>query len=228
MHRLSEALAAFEVTQQYEAARDQIDRVTEELRAKRRRGQLDPVVEELKVAVTERNTSTYTTARQRAADNLELVAQLDRKLTLFSTLTAGAPELAGTLTAMPSDTVWDERAADSERAWNWSRAHAWVMRLAAPDSENSAAGRDVGDPVAAYDAQGDVLTYTLGDGADESSFDIDQATGQIMVGAGTMLDFEGDSSYTVMVTATGPGHGHRPGARPPARGTAMMTPTPSR
>ena len=73
-------------------------------------------------------------------------------------------------------------------------------------SENSAAGRDVGDPVAAYDAQGDALTYTIG-GADESSFDIDQATGQIMVGAGTMLDFEGDSSYTVMVTATGPGHG---------------------
>ena len=135
LHRLSDALAAFEAAQQYEAARDQIDRAIEELRAQRRRGQLDPVVEELKAAVTERNTSTYTTARQRAADNLELVAQLDRKLTLLSTLTAGGPELAGMLTAMPSDTVWDERAADFERAWNWSRAHAWVTRLAAPDSE---------------------------------------------------------------------------------------------
>ena len=135
LDRLSDALAAFEVAQQYEAARDQIDHLIEELRAQRRHGQLDPVVEELRVAVTERNTSTYTTARQRAADNLELVAQLDRKLTLLSTLTAGAPGLAGMLTAMPSDTVWDERAADFERAWNWSRAHAWVTRLAAPDSE---------------------------------------------------------------------------------------------
>ena len=135
LDRLSDSLAAFEVAQQYEAARNQIERVIEELRAQRRRSRLDPVVEELTVAVTERNTSTYTTARQRAADNLELVAQLDRKLTLLNTLTAEAPGLAGMLTAMPSDTVWDERAADFERAWNWSRAYAWVTRLANPDSE---------------------------------------------------------------------------------------------
>ena len=73
-------------------------------------------------------------------------------------------------------------------------------------AENAAAGTNVGAPVAAYDAQGDVLTYTLGDGADEASFDINQATGQIMVGAGTDLDLEEDPSYTVEVTATGPGH----------------------
>ena len=72
--------------------------------------------------------------------------------------------------------------------------------------ENSVAGTNVGAQVAAYDAQGDVLTYTISGGADEDSFDIDRATGQIMVGAGTMLDFEADPSYTVMVTATGPGH----------------------
>ena len=76
--------------------------------------------------------------------------------------------------------------------------------------ENSAAGRDIGDPVAAYDAQGDVLTYTISGGG-EASFDIDRATGQIMVGAGTMLDFEAPRSYTVMVTATGPGHGDADG-----------------
>ena len=49
-----------------------------------------------------------------------------------------------------------------------------------------------------------MLTYTLG-GADEASFDIDRATGQIMVGAGTMLDFEAEPAYTVMVTATARG-----------------------
>ena len=32
------------------------------------------------------------------------------------------------------------------------------------------------------DAEGDVLTYTISDGADEDPFDIDRATGQIMVG----------------------------------------------
>ena len=74
-------------------------------------------------------------------------------------------------------------------------------------AENSAAGNNVDKPVAATDAEGDILTYTISGGADEASFDIDRATGQIKVGAETMLDFEGDDSYTVMVTATGPGHG---------------------
>ena len=73
--------------------------------------------------------------------------------------------------------------------------------------ENSDASTNVGARVAAYDAEGDALTYTISGGEDEDSFDIDQATGQLMVGAKTMLDFEGDSSYTVMVTATGPRHG---------------------
>ena len=135
LHRLSDALAALEAAQQYEAARAQIDRVFDELRVQRRHGQLDPVVDELILAVTNRNVSTYTIARQLATDNLELAAQLDRKLKLLDRLAAGAPDLAGTLTAEPSTTLWAERAVDFERAWNWSRAHAWVTRLAAPDAE---------------------------------------------------------------------------------------------
>ena len=67
--------------------------------------------------------------------------------------------------------------------------------------ENSAFGNNVGDPVAATDADGDTLTYTLG-GADAGPFDIDGGTGQITVGAGTTLDFETQTTYTVVVTAT--------------------------
>ena len=46
-------------------------------------------------------------------------------------------------------------------------------------AENMAAGEDIGNPVAANDANGDALTYTLG-GTDAASFDIDSATGQLM------------------------------------------------
>ena len=66
--------------------------------------------------------------------------------------------------------------------------------------ENTAAGMDIGDPVAAMDADaGDTLTYTLG-GTDMASFAIDSATGQLMTMAA--LDFETKASYTVDVTAT--------------------------
>ena len=67
--------------------------------------------------------------------------------------------------------------------------------------ENTPKGRPVEDPVAASDAEGDVLTYTLGgDGA--ASFDIDVATGQLRTKA--TLDRETKAAYEVMVTATDP------------------------
>ena len=68
--------------------------------------------------------------------------------------------------------------------------------------ENTASGSPVGEPVEATDAHGG-LTYTLG-GSDASSFTIDSGTGQIRVGAGTMLDFETTRSYSVEVTAKDP------------------------
>ena len=65
--------------------------------------------------------------------------------------------------------------------------------------ENTAAGEDIGNPVAANDANGDALTYALS-GTDAASFDIDPDTGQLMTKVA--LDFEAKASYTVTVTAS--------------------------
>ena len=69
--------------------------------------------------------------------------------------------------------------------------------------ENSASGANVGSRVSATDRDRDRLTYALS-GTDASSFTINSSSGQIMVGTGTMLDFEDKASYTVTVTATDP------------------------
>ena len=66
-------------------------------------------------------------------------------------------------------------------------------------AENTAAGMNIGNPVAASDANGDALTYTLS-GTDAASFDIGSATGQLMTLVA--LDYETKSSYEVMVTAS--------------------------
>ena len=70
-------------------------------------------------------------------------------------------------------------------------------------AENSTG--NIGGPVAATDADGDTLTYAITGGPDQSSFRIDPATGQLMVGPDLMIDFEDavniDDSYTVIVTA---------------------------
>ena len=68
-------------------------------------------------------------------------------------------------------------------------------------AENSAAGTQVGDPVAATDEDEDEneLTYELS-GADAMYFEIDDM-GQITVREGTMLDYESDKT-TYMVTVT--------------------------
>ena len=65
--------------------------------------------------------------------------------------------------------------------------------------ENSAEGTAVGEPVAATDANGDALTYSItGSGA----FAISESTGQITVSGS--LDYETQASYTLTVTATDP------------------------
>ena len=78
-------------------------------------------------------------------------------------------------------------------------------------AEDTAAGMDIGAPVAATDADNDTLTYTLG-GTDRASFAINRATGQLMTRAA--LDFEMKPSYSVTVTASdGEEAGHRHGDR---------------
>ena len=56
-------------------------------------------------------------------------------------------------------------------------------------AENTAAGADVGTPVAATDADSDSLIYDLS-GPDAKLFSIDFSTGQISVGSDAMLDYE--------------------------------------
>ena len=68
--------------------------------------------------------------------------------------------------------------------------------------ENSASGASVGAAVRATDADRDRLTYSLR-GTNAGSFTIN-SSGQIMVGTGTMLDFEDKASYTVTARATDP------------------------
>ena len=66
--------------------------------------------------------------------------------------------------------------------------------------ENTSAGVDIGDPVAATDQDtSDVLTYSLG-GTDAASFAIVTTSGQLQTKAA--LDYETKNSYTVAVTAT--------------------------
>ena len=68
-------------------------------------------------------------------------------------------------------------------------------------AENTVSGTNIGAPVAATDADGDTLTYSL-EGTDAASFSINSGTGQLMTRAA--LDYETKMSYTVMVTAMDP------------------------
>ena len=75
-------------------------------------------------------------------------------------------------------------------------------------AENTAAGTNIGTPVAATDADtGDTLIYSIG-GTDAASFSIVSASGQLRTKAA--LDYETKSSYTVTVTVyDGNGGGDR-------------------
>ena len=135
LHHLGEALAAFESTRRYEVARSRTDGTLEDLQTQSLRGQIDASAVDLRAAVIERDPSKYRDARRRALENREVEAQLSRKLALLRRLQDVAPELAQVLIQTFGDPIWDERAPNFERTWNWSRAHGWVVRLSAPGSE---------------------------------------------------------------------------------------------
>ena len=64
--------------------------------------------------------------------------------------------------------------------------------------ENTESGVDIGAPVSATDDDNDDLTYTL-EGVDASSFEIDEAAGQLQTKSGVTYDHESKSSYSVVV-----------------------------
>ena len=69
-------------------------------------------------------------------------------------------------------------------------------------SATDTSARNVGDPVAATDADsGDALTYSLV-GTDAAKFDIDSSTGQIKTKAGQNYDHQGDGTLSVTVSVT--------------------------
>ena len=68
-------------------------------------------------------------------------------------------------------------------------------------AENTAAGTDIGAVLAATDADGHRLIWSLG-GADAASFRIVSTSGQLQTRSGVTYDFETDSSYSVTVTVT--------------------------
>ena len=67
-------------------------------------------------------------------------------------------------------------------------------------AENTAAGGNIGTPVAATDADNDTLTYSLGETPDDNVFDIVSTTGQLRTK--DALDFETKSSYQVTITVS--------------------------
>ena len=107
-------------------------------------------------------------------------------MTITVTNVDEAPEIM----RAPDANVAPEFASDTEDG----ASDAW--------RRDAVAGEDIGNPVAANDANGDALTYALS-GTDAASFDIDSATGQLMTQ--TALDYENKDTYMVTVTASDPG-----------------------
>ncbi len=129
-------------------------------------------------------TKTSYMVKVIATDSFGATASID--VTITVTDVNEGPEI--TITVTDVDNVAPE-FADSE---DGARSVA----------ENTVAGEDIGNPVAASDANGDALTYALS-GIDAASFDIDTGSGQLMTLVA--LDYETKATYSVTVTASDSG-----------------------
>ena len=84
-----------------------------------------------------------------------------------------------------------------EAATNHAPAFTDGASTARSVAENTAAGRNVGEPITARDRNGDRLTFSLG-GADAASFDILGSSGQLQTSAA--LNYEAKTTYAVTVS----------------------------
>ena len=109
------------------------------------------------------------------------------------TVTASDGSLTDTITVTIN--VTDAAETPANRAPVFSQGTSTTRMVA----ENTAAGLHIGTPVAATDADNDILTYILG-GIDATSFVIDATTGQLKTKAA--LDYETKRSYTVSVSVS--------------------------
>ena len=140
------------------------------------------------------NFKVDNTGQISTAVELDYETQSEYMVTLTATDPSGASD-----TIMVRITVTDEND-DAMITPNRMPVFADGEMADREVAENSAAGTQVGDPVAATDEDENELTYELS-GADAMYFEIDDM-GQITVGEGTMLDYESDkTTYMVTVTA---------------------------
>ena len=119
-----------------------------------------------------------------------------------------------TLGALDADTRYEVqvRARSAEGVSDWSQAaEGRTLQNQVPVfsegssttrqlDENTGAGVDIGAPVAATDAEGDRIVYSL-EGADEGAFRINSSSGQLVTRAGAVYDFETTTEYRVTVRA---------------------------
>ena len=135
--------------------------------------------------------NTWTTiAGATAASYTPVAADLGRQLRVTAAYTD--PQGAG------KSAVATLAAVEAALVVNHQPAFADTMTTRSV-AENTAAGENIGAPVAAGDDDGDSLTYTLG-GTDASSFAIVEDSGQLQTRSA--LDFETKAMYSVTVSVS--------------------------
>ena len=131
----------------------------------------------------------------RTSGQLRTRAALDYETKTAYTVTVTVSDGGLTDSITVTINVSDVPESPTNRAPVFSEGSAAARSVA----ENTGAGANIGNAVAAADADNDTLTYTLG-GADASSFDIEPTTGQLKTRAA--LDFETKTAYTVVITVS--------------------------
>ena len=130
------------------------------------------------IPITGATSDSYTPVAADVARYVQVTASYSDGLGPIETASAVTSSVVGASNAEPT---FDEGASATRTV-----------------AENSTAGTNVGNAVAATDSDNDTLTYSLS-GAHASSFTIDSSNGQIRTVSGVDYDFEDKNSYNVTV-----------------------------
>ena len=113
----------------------EISRVMVPLASLRRDPYAHPLSLELLAAVEDRDLDRYSRTYNAITSAWEVRSRQQRRTALEMQL--GRPDLVTKVHAFRHDSAWDERMGDFRRAWNWSRATAWLTQYAGRHAESA-------------------------------------------------------------------------------------------
>lgn len=132
---LKEAIKAVAIEEEFQEARKPLDYFENYLHQRIIDADPHPLIKQLFEIVKARDEQRYEKTYKELCSLQKSREQLNRRNDRLNRLRDVNLKLANELEESFTNSIWDERFADFEGAWNWARANSWLKKISDPRAQ---------------------------------------------------------------------------------------------